>query len=123
MAESVSCNYVWLSVCTEGANAAVPKGVKTALGQEVPAHMYTLPRIWAKARSHSQHFWQYFFLRHMSFCGSGLTFMPIFVLWHKIFLRRKRAPLRLLNVMALCRGDVSSTLCMHGLMPQAKLFV
>ena len=30
-------------------NGAAPVDLKTALGQDVAAHMYTLPRIWAKA--------------------------------------------------------------------------
>ncbi|BDA48926.1 probable indole-3-acetaldehyde oxidase [Coccomyxa sp. Obi] len=32
-------------------NGDAPAGLKTALGQDVAAHMYTLPRIWAKACS------------------------------------------------------------------------
>lgn len=30
-------------------DGAAPAGLKTALGQDVAAHMYTLPRIWVKA--------------------------------------------------------------------------
>lgn len=39
------------AVLAEVTSGAIPKGLKTALGQEVPAHMYTLPRIWAKVHS------------------------------------------------------------------------
>jgi hypothetical protein len=38
-------------VLADVTNGAIPKGLTTALGQEVPAHMYTLPRIWAKVHS------------------------------------------------------------------------
>ncbi|KAK9918869.1 hypothetical protein WJX75_007680 [Coccomyxa subellipsoidea] len=36
-------------------NGAIPKGLTTALGQEVPAHMYTLPRIWAKVKKDAEY--------------------------------------------------------------------